>query len=75
MSYSRWTKGNNWYAFYSTEECLALWHSNGNYIDWLPEELQGIDAADIMEKYECSKDDAREAIKYIEMFLEDVKNN
>jgi hypothetical protein len=77
MSYARWSN-SCWYAFYNVNGCLSLWYSMDKTFDIPVEDVQEIldrDAPErvavIMEIYACAESEAEEAIKYMEMFLED----
>jgi Ni2+-binding GTPase involved in maturation of urease and hydrogenase len=43
-------------------------------IDWLPEDLEGINVVDIKTRYGCTHDEAEEAMTYIQYFMEDFKS-
>ena len=77
MSYSRWG-GSSWYSFYNVNGKLSLWYDMEHTIDWEYDELVEIMQQDpekiplfFKEIYACSIDEAKEAITYIKMFMED----
>lgn len=77
MSYARWSN-SSWYAFYNVNGKLSLWYSMDKTIDWEYEELVDIMGKDpekiplfFSAVYECTLEEAKEAIKYIEYFIED----
>jgi hypothetical protein len=78
MSYSRWSKNSVWYAFYNTQDDLSLWHVDATQ-DWTYEELMDLKSdptqtlALIMEEYGCSLSEAKEALVYINEFIEDYE--
>lgn len=82
MSYSRWSIGKTWYAFWSTssgetkaEQVLCLWADMSQTKDWTYEELNTWTAETVLEHYEdITKEEAEEAFQYITYFLEDVDN-
>ena len=70
MSYSRWSR-SNWYAFSNVNGCLSLWYVKGPHRDLLYRECAEATKEWIIELYDCSSEDADEAMKYIGYFLED----
>jgi hypothetical protein len=77
MSYSRWG-ASQWYSFYNVNGKLSLWYDMEHTIDWEYDELVEIMQQDpekiplfFKEIYTCSIDEAKEAITYIKMFMED----
>jgi len=79
MSYSRWSN-SSWYAFYNVSGKLSLWYDMDHTIDWEYEELTEIMKQDpekipmfFMEMYKCSEVEAKEAIEYVQYFIEDAR--
>jgi len=77
MSYARWSN-SSWYAFYNVNGKLSLWYDMDHTIDLdyddLMEFKQYEDEALITQlilMYECTREEAIEAIQYINMYLED----
>ena len=77
MSYARWSN-SCWYAFYNCNERLSLWYDMDHIIDWEYDDLLEFkhyeDEALITHLilvYGCTRDEAIEAIQYINMYLED----
>lgn len=77
MSYARWSN-SCWYAFYNDNGKLSLWYDLDNTIDLEYEDLlefkQYEDEALITHLilvYGCNRDEAIEAIQYINQYLED----
>jgi len=77
MSYARWSN-SSWYAFYNVNGKLSLWYDMDHTIDLEYEDLmefkQYEDEALITQlilMYECNREEAIEAIQYINMYLED----
>jgi phosphate transport system substrate-binding protein len=70
MSYARWSN-SAWYAFYNVNGCLSLWYSMDKTIDIPYEDALTITKEDVMMVYECSEEEAEEAMKYVGRFLED----
>ena len=77
MSYSRWSN-SPWYSFYNVNGKLSLWYDMEHTIDWEHDELVEIMAQDpekiplfFKEVYTCSLEEAKEAIEYIKLFIED----
>ncbi len=77
MSYARWSN-SSWYAFYNVNGKLSLWYDLDKTIDLEYEDLmefkQYEDEALITQLilvYECTREEAIEAIQYINQYLED----
>jgi hypothetical protein len=77
MSYARWSN-SSWYAFYNVNGRLSLWYDLEHTIDWEYSELQDIMEQDpekipqfFMAVYECTEEEAREAMKYIGYYMEE----
>jgi hypothetical protein len=70
MSYARWSN-SSWYAFYNVNGCLSLWYDMEHTIDIPYEDALTITKEDVMMVYECSEEEAEEAMKYVGYFLED----
>ena len=77
MSYARWSN-SSWYAFYNVNGKLSLWYSMDKTIDWEYEELIYIMQQDpekiplfFMAVYECTVEEAEEAMTYIKNYIED----
>ena len=70
MSYARWSN-SAWYAFYNVNGCLSLWYDMEHTIDIPYEDALTITKEDIIMVYECSEEEAEEAMKYVGRFLED----
>ena len=70
MSYARWSN-SSWYAFYNVNGCLSLWYDMEHTIDIPYEDALTITKEDVMMVYECSEEEAEEAMKYVGLFLED----
>ena len=78
MSYSRWSN-SAWYTFYNAsssefreEQVLSLWYSMNTCYDWTYEKLLDFTPEFLIKEYECSSDEASEAMEYIGFFLEEV---
>lgn len=73
MSYARWGRDSNWYAFWdSPSNELALWHVCSLIPHWSAEELAGVGADWVREHYPYVTDkDVTEALDIIEDFLSD----
>ena len=77
MSYARW--GNSaWYAFYNVNGKLSLWYDMDHTIDFEYEDLMEFKQyedevliAQLILVYECTRNEAIEAIQYINQYLED----
>ena len=81
MSYSRWSN-SAWYTFYNAsssefreEQVLSLWYSMNTCYDWTYEKLLDFTPEFLIKEYECSSDEASEAMEYIESFLKDVEKD
>ena len=77
MSYARWSN-SAWYAFYNVNGKLSLWYDMDHTIDLEYDDLmefkQYEDEALITQlilTYQCTREEAIEAIQYINMYLED----
>ncbi len=77
MSYARWSN-SSWYAFYNVNGKLSLWYDMDHTIDLEYDDLMEFkhyeDEALITQlilMYECNREEAIEAIQYINMYLED----
>lgn len=77
MSYARWSN-SHWYAFYNVNGKLSLWYDIEHTFDWeyevLSDLLQYEDEAMITELvlvYDCTRDEAKEAVEYVKRFVED----
>ena len=70
MSYARWSN-SSWYAFYNVNGCLSLWYDMKHTIDIPYKDALTITKEDVMIVYECSEEEAEEAMKYVGLFLED----
>ena len=77
MSYARWSN-SAWYAFYNVNGKLSLWYDMDHTIDLEYEDLmefkQYEDEALITQlilTYKCTREEAIEAIQYINQYLED----
>ena len=75
MSYARWSN-SVWYAFYNINGCLSLWYDMEHTTDWPYENLVDFMESDdpvqaLIDWYKCTEDEAKEAIVYIDMFIED----
>ena len=70
MSYARWSN-SSWYAFYNVNGCLSLWYDMNKTIDIPYEDALTITKEDIIMVYECTDEEAEEAMKYVGYFLED----
>jgi hypothetical protein len=74
MSYSRWG-GSTWYAFYNVNGCLSLWSDMDHTIDWEFEELKDITIQKLLEVYDCTEEDAKEAMTYIAQYMQHYKED
>ena len=80
MSYSRWSIGKTWYAFWSTssgetkaEQVLCLWADMSQTKDWTYEQLLSFTVEDVGKAYTgITLSEAEEAWGYIQDFLQDV---
>jgi hypothetical protein len=77
MSYSRWSN-SSWYSFYNVNGRLSLWYDMEHTTDWDHAALIDIMSQDpektaefFKEFYTCSLSEAKEAMTYINMYLED----
>ena len=70
MSYARWSN-SSWYAFYNVNGCLSLWYSMDKTIDIHYDDALTITKEDILQVYECTDEEADEAMTYIGYYLED----
>jgi hypothetical protein len=70
MSYARWSN-SSWYAFYNVNGCLSLWYDMEHTINIPYKDALTITKEDVMMMYECSEEEAEEAMKYVGLFLED----
>jgi hypothetical protein len=80
MSYSRWSS-SCWYSFWAATESdkledqlFSLWYSLDETYDWTYTELRqlmsnGYSINDLMSKYGCTEEQAKEAILYIEKWF------
>ena len=78
MSYSRWSN-SSWYTFYNVssgelreDQVLSLWYSIDTCYDWTYEQLLDVTSEFLIKEYECTSDEASEAMEYIGFFLEEV---
>jgi hypothetical protein len=81
MSYARWSN-SAWYAFANCNGKLSLWYDMEHTIDWdndhLEELLQYEDETTIAElviTYNCTRDEAKEALQYIQCYISEGKEN
>lgn len=79
MSYARWSN-SAWYAFYNCNGKLSLWYDMEHIIDWdydalveLKEYEDEATIAELIVAYDCTRDEATEALRYIDYFIEDYK--
>ena len=70
MSYARWSN-SAWYAFYNVNGCLSLWYDMEHTIDIPYEDALTITKEDVKMVYECTEEEAEEAMKYVGYFIED----
>ena len=70
MSYARWSN-SSWYAFYNVNGCLSLWYDMEHTIDIPYEDALTITKEDVKMVYECTEEEAEEAMKYVGYFIED----
>lgn len=77
MSYARWSN-SAWYAFYNVNGKLSLWYDLDHTFDWeyepLVDLMQYEDEFAITElviTYNCTREEASEAILYIKRFIEE----
>lgn len=81
MAYSRWSN-SNWYTFHNVNDKLSLWYDMDHIYDWEYDDLKDLmklDQSKIQEKlieiYNCSVEDATEAIGYINNFILDCEED
>jgi hypothetical protein len=77
MSYARWSN-SAWYAFYNFNGKLSLWYDMDHTIDLEYDDLMEFKQYEnealitqLILMYECTREEAIEAIQYINMYLED----
>ena len=70
MSYARWSD-SSWYAFYNENGCLSLWYDMEHAIDIPYEDALTITKENIIMVYQCTEEEAEEAMKYVGYFLKD----
>lgn len=70
MSYARWSN-SCWYAFYNVNGKLSLWYDMDKTIDIDYEDCKDITAEQIRVVYDCTQEEAEEAMKYIGYYMED----
>ena len=76
MSYSRWSN-SAWYSFYNVNGNLSLWYDLDHIIDLSYEEVTHMLEQEekipefLISVYECTQEEAIEAIKYMKYFVED----
>ena len=70
MSYARWSN-SAWYAFYNVNGKLSLWYDMDHTIDIDYEDCKNITAEQIQEVYACTEEEAAEAMRYVEYYMED----
>lgn len=76
MSYARWSN-SAWYAFYNVSGKLSLWYDMDHIIDFSYDEVSHMLSQEekipefLMSVYECTKEEAIEAIDYIKYYFED----
>lgn len=70
MSYSRWST-SHWYSFYNVNGCLSLWYDMDHTIDLDIDLCKEATTDGLMSVYGCTLEEAEEAMKYIEYFIED----
>jgi len=70
MSYARWSN-SSWYAFYNVNGCLSLWYDMEHTIDIPYENALTLTKEDVIVMYECTEEEAEEAMNYVGYFLED----
>ena len=81
MSYSRWSN-SAWYTFYNAssgefreEQVLSLWYFMNICHDWTYEQLLDVTSEFLIKEYECTSEEADEAMGYIEVFLQEVEGD
>lgn len=76
MSYSRWSN-SSWYSFYNVNGNLSLWYDMDHIIDFTYDEVAYmLEQEDkipefLKSVYECTEEEAIEAIQYMKYFAED----
>lgn len=77
MSYARWSN-SAWYAFYNVNGKLSLWYDMEHTIDLEYDDLMEFKQYEdevlitqLILVYECTRNEAIEAIQYINQYLED----
>lgn len=70
MSYSRWSN-SCWYAFYNVNGCLSLWYDLDHTIDLTYEECKTMTADNLIKIYNCSPQEATEALEYVGFFVDE----
>jgi hypothetical protein len=70
MSYARWSN-SCWYAFYNVNGKLSLWYDMQHTFDIDFEDCKEMTVEKIVEIYNCTEEQAEEAMKYVASFLED----
>ena len=70
MSYARWSD-SAWYAFYNVNGSLSLWYSIDKTIDIPYEDALDITKEELIAVYECTDEEATEAMTYIKSYIED----
>lgn len=70
MSYSRWSN-SCWYSFYNSGGYLSLWYSLDKMIDISFEQCSEITPQKLKEMYDCTDEEAKEAMEYIGYFIEE----
>jgi len=68
MSYARWSH-SNWYAFYNTSGFLSLWSDMDHITDHSYKDCLLLTAEKIQADYECTADEAIEAMEYVNRFI------
>jgi len=74
MSYARWSN-SSWYAFYNVNGCLSLWYDMEHTYDIPYDDAVEITKEDILRIYNCSEQDAQEAMTYVQYFIEDYEDD
>jgi hypothetical protein len=70
MSYARWSD-SSWYAFYNENGMLSLWYDIDHTYNITFEEASEITEEEIQKFYGCTEDEAKEAMTYVQMFIQD----
>jgi hypothetical protein len=70
MSYARWSN-SQWYAFYNVNGCLSLWYDMEHTYDIPYEDAKDLTAESIKFAYGCTEEEAKEAMEYVALYLED----